>query len=62
MIACFFFFHFLPVCLHPDDSALILVVCGISALVLVLIMGLAMKFKLKRDNGKNFVQTVCASR
>lgn len=48
-----YFLHFIPVCLHSDDSVLILVVCGVGALVLVLIMGLAMKFKLKRDNGKD---------
>nr|XP_046262207.1 uncharacterized protein LOC124068224 [Scatophagus argus]XP_046262208.1 uncharacterized protein LOC124068224 [Scatophagus argus]XP_046262209.1 uncharacterized protein LOC124068224 [Scatophagus argus] len=36
-----------------DHSPLLLVICGVSALVLVVIMGLAMKFKLKRDNAKH---------
>lgn len=40
---------------------IILVICGVAALVLVLIMGLAMKFKLKRDNGKNSMWEFCAS-
>ena len=39
-----------------------MMICGISALGLVLIMGLAMKFKLKRDNGKGSVQVVCGIR
>ncbi|KAI4819580.1 hypothetical protein KUCAC02_004820 [Chaenocephalus aceratus] len=36
-----------------NNSLLLLVVCGVSALVLVLVMGLVMKFKLKRDNAKH---------
>ncbi|XP_010771388.1 uncharacterized protein [Notothenia coriiceps] len=36
-----------------NNSLLLLVVCGVSALVLVLFMGLVMKFKLKRDNAKH---------
>ncbi|XP_034399368.1 uncharacterized protein LOC117737478 isoform X2 [Cyclopterus lumpus] len=36
-----------------NQSLLILVICGVSALVLVLIMGLAMKYKLKRDSAKH---------
>ncbi|XP_041800585.1 uncharacterized protein LOC121611921 isoform X2 [Chelmon rostratus] len=36
-----------------NQSMVLLVICGVSALVLVVIMGLAMKFKLKRDNAKH---------
>ncbi|XP_035525484.1 uncharacterized protein LOC118333804 [Morone saxatilis] len=36
-----------------SNTVVILVVCGVAALVLVVIMGLAMKFKLKRDNAKH---------
>ncbi|XP_022607364.1 uncharacterized protein LOC111226469 [Seriola dumerili] len=35
-----------------NNNVFTLVICGIAALVLVLIMGLVMKFKLKRDNAK----------
>lgn len=59
---CLFLPLYLSLCLHPADSVLILVFCGVSALTLVLIMGLAMKFKLKRDNRKSSVQAVCAIR
>lgn len=49
--------HFLCICLcvcHcPDNTVIILVVCGVAALALVLIMGLIMKCKLKRDSGKS---------
>ncbi|KAK1904084.1 B-cell receptor CD22 [Dissostichus eleginoides] len=41
-----------------NNSLLLLVVCGVSALVLVLVMGLVMKFKLKRDNGKSSFQVI----
>ncbi|XP_054872293.1 uncharacterized protein LOC111569526 [Amphiprion ocellaris] len=34
----------------PNSAVVIWVVCGVSALVLILMMGLAMKFKLRRDN------------
>ncbi|XP_071314173.1 uncharacterized protein [Trachinotus anak] len=36
-----------------NNNAVLLVICGVAALVLVLILGLAMKFKLKRDNAKH---------
>ncbi|XP_051275564.1 ADP ribosylation factor like GTPase 3, like 1 isoform X1 [Dicentrarchus labrax] len=36
-----------------ESTVVILVICGVAALVLVVIMGLAMKFKLKRDNAKH---------
>ncbi|GAA6235254.1 carcinoembryonic antigen-related cell adhesion molecule 6-like [Lates japonicus] len=36
-----------------NNSVVLLVICGVSALVLVVIMGLIMKFKLKRDNAKH---------
>ncbi|CAK6956542.1 uncharacterized protein LOC121611921 isoform X2 [Scomber scombrus] len=36
-----------------NNSVVILVICGVSALAMVVIMGLAMKFKLKRDNIKS---------
>ncbi|XP_031714014.1 uncharacterized protein LOC116389464 [Anarrhichthys ocellatus] len=36
-----------------DQSVLLLIICCGSALVLVVIMGLAMKFKLKRDGAKH---------
>lgn len=36
-----------------NESVVILVICGVCALVLVVVMGLAMKFKLKRDNAKH---------
>ncbi|XP_056239081.1 uncharacterized protein LOC130173666 [Seriola aureovittata] len=35
-----------------NNNVFTLVICGVAALVLVLIMGLLMKFKLKRDNAK----------
>ncbi|XP_026185385.1 uncharacterized protein LOC113143977 [Mastacembelus armatus] len=35
-----------------NQSMVLLVICGVSALLLVTIMGLVMKFKLKRDNAK----------
>ncbi|XP_070693335.1 uncharacterized protein [Pempheris klunzingeri] len=34
------------------NNVVILVICGVSALALIVVMGLAMKFKLKRDNAK----------
>ncbi|KAK2904086.1 hypothetical protein Q8A73_010743 [Channa argus] len=36
-----------------NQSVILLVVCGVAALLLIVIMGLAMKFKLKRDNDKH---------
>ncbi|KAM7389681.1 hypothetical protein PAMP_023644 [Pampus punctatissimus] len=36
-----------------NDMVLLLIICGVSALVLVLIMGLVMKLKMKRDNIKH---------
>ncbi|XP_070769902.1 uncharacterized protein [Enoplosus armatus] len=36
-----------------DNNVVLLVICGVSALVLVLSMGLAMKVKLTRDNAKH---------
>ncbi|KAK9518006.1 hypothetical protein VZT92_023335 [Zoarces viviparus] len=36
-----------------NQNVLLLIICGVSALVLVVIMGLAMKFKLKRDSAKH---------
>ncbi|XP_018555028.1 carcinoembryonic antigen-related cell adhesion molecule 6 [Lates calcarifer] len=36
-----------------SNSEILLVICGVSALALVVIMGLIMKFKLKRDNAKH---------
>ncbi|KAG7230264.1 hypothetical protein INR49_024368 [Caranx melampygus] len=36
-----------------NNNVIILVICGIAALVLVVVMGLIMKYKLKRDNAKN---------
>uniref|UniRef100_UPI0037E736AE uncharacterized protein n=1 Tax=Semicossyphus pulcher TaxID=241346 RepID=UPI0037E736AE len=36
-----------------NGSVLILIVCGVSAIALVLIMGVTMKCKLKRDNAKH---------
>lgn len=36
---------------HPDTSIYLVVICGVLAMVLVLIMAVAMKCKLKRDNG-----------
>ncbi|AWP12152.1 Hypothetical protein SMAX5B_008815 [Scophthalmus maximus] len=35
-----------------NNSVILLVICGISSLALVLLMGLALKFKMKRDNAK----------
>ncbi|XP_039975161.1 uncharacterized protein LOC120785001 [Xiphias gladius] len=36
-----------------DNSEVILVICGVSAFAVVLIMALAMKIKLRRDNAKH---------
>ncbi|XP_047441838.1 uncharacterized protein LOC125008589 [Mugil cephalus] len=36
-----------------NNNLIILVICGLSALGLVVIMGLAMKYKLRRDNAKH---------
>ncbi|KAL6117717.1 uncharacterized protein ACO6RY_15447 [Pungitius sinensis] len=36
-----------------NQSVVILIICGVSALVMVLIIGLAMKYKLKRDAAKH---------
>ncbi|XP_020501006.1 uncharacterized protein [Labrus bergylta] len=36
-----------------NNSVVILIICGVSALALVLIMGIAMKYKLKRDNAQH---------
>ncbi len=33
----------------------ILVICGVSAVALIVIMGLAMKCKMRRDNGKSSI-------
>nr|XP_040029455.1 uncharacterized protein LOC120817364 [Gasterosteus aculeatus aculeatus] len=36
-----------------NQSVLLLIICGVSALVLVLVIGLVMKYKLKRDGAKH---------
>ncbi|XP_049898759.1 uncharacterized protein LOC126389231 [Epinephelus moara] len=36
-----------------NNTVVLLVICGVSALALVVILGLAIKFKLKRDNTKH---------
>ncbi|XP_041654126.1 B-cell receptor CD22-like [Cheilinus undulatus] len=36
-----------------DNSVVILIICGVSALALVLLMGIIMKYKLKRDSAKH---------
>ncbi|XP_060903887.1 uncharacterized protein LOC132981820 [Labrus mixtus] len=36
-----------------NNSVVILIICGVSALALVLILGIAMKYKLKRDNAQH---------
>ncbi|XP_035505990.1 uncharacterized protein LOC118319595 isoform X1 [Scophthalmus maximus] len=56
VLCAFFLSVFLPlglsVCPRTDNSVILLVICGISSLALVLLMGLALKFKMKRDNAK----------
>lgn len=59
---CLLCFLPLSVCPPPDNNVIILVVCGIAALVLVVIMGLVMKYKLKRDNGKSSIQVLYATK
>lgn len=46
----------LTVCLsvcHPDGILVILVICGVSAVLMILTMGVGMKIKLKRENGES---------
>lgn len=52
--------HLTPMCLHClcphlDNNLVLLVICGVGALVVVVIIGVVMKYKLKRDSGKSSV-------
>lgn len=40
-----------PLCCCADRGILLLIVCGVSALVLILVVSLALKWKVSRENG-----------
>lgn len=43
---------------YSDNGVVLLIICGVSALALILVMGVVMKIKLKKDQGKNSVCSI----